>query len=144
MMCPIISLRVYSYRGFSLIFAGLHRFHPMTDCQISPGIKKASKIFLPYTQKSVLSLLPICVWIHPPTTHTHIHNESWEKNSAFTEYKITIWHLSILRTTMSSGIRSIEELMKNWRKPEALRELSSLRLHTIWLQYWQKWLAGTL
>jgi len=69
MMCPVISL-VYSYHGFSLIFTGLHRFHPMTDCQISPGIKKASKLFLPHTQKSFLSLLPICVWIHPPTTHT--------------------------------------------------------------------------
>ncbi len=149
-MCPIIYLRVYSYHGFSLIFVELHGFYPMTDCQISPGIKKASKIFQPYTQKSFLSLLPICVWIHPPAhpqhtrTHTHTHTQWKKKNSAFMQYKITFWNLPILHTVMSLGIRRIEKLMKNWRKPEASRELGSLSPHTIWLRYWQKCLAGTL
>ncbi len=140
----VFSLTWVHVRG--LIFVELHGFYPMTDCQISPGIKKASKIFQLYTQKSFLSLLPICVWIHPPAhpQHTHTHTQWKKKNSAFMQYKITFWNLPILHTVMSLGIRRIEKLMKNWRKPEASRELGSLSTHTIWLRYWQKCLAGTL
>lgn len=53
--------------------------------------------------------------------YNHPQHTQWklEENSAFMQYKITFWKLPILRTVMSFGIRCIEKLMKNWRKPEA-------------------------